>query len=69
MKRFWMLAAGLAAVTLVGAGCMETTSHDRYRQMTYRRVFDADILGFQDDVDVAVLLNDRPTHLSEWYNR
>jgi hypothetical protein len=69
MKRFWLLVAGLVAVTLVGAGCMETTSHDRYRQMTYRRVCDADILGVQDDTDVAVLLNDRPSHLSEWYNR
>jgi hypothetical protein len=37
--------------------------------MTYRRAVDADILGFQDDVDASILLSERPTHLSQWYHR
>jgi len=60
----------LAALVLLGAcsvGC-EKTAHDRYRGMTYRRIVDADALGLQDDVDAAILLTDRPTHLSEWYH-
>jgi hypothetical protein len=34
--------------------------------MTYRRAIDADVLGIQDDMDAAVLLSERPTHLSPW---
>jgi len=36
--------------------------------MTYRRVIDADALGFEDDVDATLLLSERPTHLSQWYH-
>jgi hypothetical protein len=67
MKRLLAVLAGLVAVTIVASGC-ETTAHDRYRQMTYRRVADADVLGIQDDYDTAVLLTDRPCHLSPWYH-
>jgi hypothetical protein len=67
MKRLLAVLAGLVAVTIVASGC-ETTAHDRYRQMTYRRVADADVLGIQDDCDAAVLLTDRPSHLSIWYH-
>ncbi|HUU92937.1 MAG TPA: hypothetical protein VM238_17230 [Phycisphaerae bacterium] len=67
MKRLCLILAGLLLVSMVAAGC-QPTSHGRYRQMTYRRVIDADILGFEDDVDAAILLSDRPTHLSQWYH-
>ena len=66
MKGLFLVLAGLLLISIVAAGCGEPSSHDRYRQMTYRRVADADILGFQDDVDAAVLLSERPTHLSQW---
>jgi hypothetical protein len=49
------------------SGC-EPTGHDRYREMSYRRSADADTLGIQDDFDASVLMTDRPTHLSEWFN-
>ena len=68
MKRLLAVLAGLVAVTIVASGC-ETTAHDRYRQMTYRRVADADVLGMQDDYDAAVLLTDRPSRLSVWYHK
>jgi hypothetical protein len=68
MKRLLAVLAALVAVSIVGSGC-ETTAHDRYRQMTYRRDIDADALGIQDDIDAGVLLADRPTHLSPWYHR
>ena len=68
MKRLCLILAGLLLVSIVAAGC-EQTSHGRYRQMTYRRVIDADILGFEDDVDAAILLSERPTHLSQWYHQ
>ena len=67
MKRLCLILAGLLLVSMVAAGC-QPTSHGRYRQMTYRRVIDADILGFEDDVDAAILLSERPTHLSQWYH-
>ena len=68
MKRLLAVLAGLVAVTIVASGC-ETTAHDRYRQMTYRRVADSELLGGQDDLDAAVLMSDRPSHLSPWYFR
>ncbi len=68
MKRMCLLLAGLVLLSMVVVGC-QPSAHDRYRQMTYRRVGDADVLGFQDDVDAAVLLAERPTHLSQWYHR
>ena len=68
MKRVCLILAGLMLLTLVTAGC-ERSAHDRHRQMTYRRVQDADALGIADDWDAAVWLTDRPTHLSEWYHR
>ena len=67
MKRLCLILAGLLRVSMVAAGCQET-AHGRYRQMTYRRVADADLLGFQEDMDAAVLLSERPTHLSQWYH-
>lgn len=67
MKRLCLILAGLLLVSMVAAGC-QPTSHGRYRQMTYRRVIDADILGFEEDVDAAILLSERPTHLSQWYH-
>jgi hypothetical protein len=68
MKRLLTVLAAVVAVSIVGSGCGEPTAHDRYRQMTYRRTADADVLGIQDDAD-ACLLFDRPSHLSPWYNR
>jgi hypothetical protein len=68
MKRLLAVLAALVAVSIVGSGC-ETTAHDRYRQMTYRRDIDADALGIQDDFDAGVILAERPTHLSPWYHR
>jgi len=67
MKRLCLILAGLLLVSMVAAGC-QPTSHGRYRQMTYRRVIDADILGFEEDMDAAILLSERPTHLSQWYH-
>ncbi len=67
MKRLSLVLAVLTAATIVATGC-EATSHGRHRQMTYRRVIDADVLGFEDDVDSALLLSERPTHLSQWYH-
>jgi len=67
MKRLCLVLAVVTAATIVAAGC-EPTSHGRYRQMTYRRVIDADALGFEDDVDATLLLSERPTHLSQWYH-
>jgi len=64
MKCLCLIVAGLLVVSALGIGC--TSSHDRYRQMTYRRAIDADVLGIQDDMDAAVLLSERPTHLSPW---
>jgi hypothetical protein len=66
MKRVCLLLAILVAATIV-VGC--TTAHDQFRQMTYRRDTDADVLGVQDDFDTGVLLSERPTHLSTWYNQ
>ena len=68
MKRVCLILAGLLLVSMVGLGC-EQTSHGRYRQMTHRRVVDADILGFNEDVDAAILLSERPSHLSQWYHQ
>jgi hypothetical protein len=68
MKRLLTVLAAVVAVSIVGSGCGEPTAHDRYRQMTYRRTIDADVLGFQDDTDASFLL-DRPGHLSPWYHR
>jgi hypothetical protein len=68
MKRLLAVLAAVVAVSIVGSGCGEPTAHDRYRQMTYRRGADADVLGFQDDTD-ACFLFERPTHLSPWYHR
>jgi len=67
MKRLCLVLAGLVAFSVLTMGC-EQTAHKRYRDMTYRRIIDTDILGFADDVD-AVFLSERPTHLSTWYNR
>ena len=44
------------------------TAHDRYRAIMYRRVCDADVIGFKDDCD-AFWLQEHPTHLTPWYNR
>jgi hypothetical protein len=68
MKRLLAVLAALVAVSIVGSGCGEPTAHDRYRQMTYRRSLDGDVLGVQDDID-ACFLAERPTHISPWYNR
>jgi hypothetical protein len=68
MKRLLAMLAALVTVSIVASGCGEPTAHDRYRQMTYRRVADGQVLGIQDDFDAAYLL-DRPTHLSPWYNQ
>jgi hypothetical protein len=69
MKRLLLVLVGCVAVSVVGIGCGEPTAHDRYRQATYRRGLDADVLGTADDIDAGALLADRPTHLSPWYNR
>jgi len=68
MKRLLAVLAAMVTVSIVASGCGEVTAHDRYRQMTYRRVADGDALGIQDDFDASFLL-DRSTHLSQWYNR
>jgi hypothetical protein len=67
MKRLCLLLVLLGLVTVFAVGC-EPTAHDRYRQMVHRRVSDADAMGFADDVD-ATFYFERPSHLSEWYNR
>jgi hypothetical protein len=68
MKRVLAVLAALVTMSIVASGCGETTAHDRYRQMTYRRVADGDALGVQDDFDACFLL-DRPSHLSPWYQQ
>lgn len=68
MKGLCLILAGLVVISIMVVGCGEPTSHGRYRQMTYRRDVDADLLGFEEDVDAAVLLSERPTHLSQWYH-
>jgi len=65
MKRLLLVLVVLAAVSLIATGCQKS-SHDRYREWTYRRVIEADAVGIVDDAD-AVLLSERPTHLSQWY--
>ena len=66
MKRVLLVLVLLAAVSLIATGCQKS-AHDRYREWTYRRVIEADAVGFADDVD-AVFLSERPTHLSSWYH-
>jgi len=71
MKRALLVLAVLVTVTTLSimlTGC-EPSSHDRFREMTYRRDIDADALGFCDDFDTTVLLSERATRLSNWYNR
>ena len=70
MKRLVMLLVlvGLVAGMVATLGC-EKSSHDRYREMTWRRSADADTLGMADDIDAAVFQTERPTHLSPWYHR
>ena len=63
MKRLCLLLGLLLAVTIVGIGC---SAHDQYRRMTWRYSVEADGITFQDDVD-AYILQERPTHLSQWY--
>jgi hypothetical protein len=65
MKRLWLLLALLVLVAIVGTACTPT-ANDRYRQMTWRHSFYADVTGLQDDAD-QYILQDRPTHLSPWY--
>jgi len=66
MKRVLLVLVLLAVVSLMATGCQKS-AHDRYREWTYRRVMDADVLGFADDVD-AVFLSERATYLSQWYH-
>ncbi|MCX5648943.1 MAG: hypothetical protein NTX40_07600 [Planctomycetota bacterium] len=66
MKRVLLVLVLMAAVSLIAMGCQKS-AHDRYREWTYRRVMEADAVGFADDVDV-VFLSERPTHLSNWYH-
>jgi len=68
MKRLCLILAGVLVLSMLAIGC-EPSAHDRYRQMTYRRVADMDALGIQDDFDASVLLTERPSHLSQWYAR
>jgi len=68
MTRLCLLLALLVTVSFVAMACDTTSSHGRYRQMTHRRVVDADVLGIQDDWD-ATWYDERPSHLSQWYNR
>ena len=70
MKRLCLVLTGLVVMAVMSIGCEPgVTSHGRYREMTYRRAIDADVLGVQDDVDATILLSERPTHLSQWYHR
>jgi hypothetical protein len=65
--RYLCLLVALAVVAMtVSTGCTPS-SHDRYRQYTYRIVCETDGIGIQDDFDATVLLTERPTHLSQWY--
>jgi len=66
MKRLCLILAAVMMLSILAMGC-QPSAHDRYRQMTYRRVADTDALGIQDDFDAAVLLTERPSHLSQWY--
>jgi membrane protein YdbS with pleckstrin-like domain len=65
MKRLCLLLALLLGVTIVSIGCAPS-AHDRYRQMTWRYSFETDGITIQDDAD-AYILQERPTHLSQWY--
>ncbi|MCX5670315.1 MAG: hypothetical protein NTU94_03200 [Planctomycetota bacterium] len=67
MKLMCLVLAGLVVMSVMAIGC-GPTAHSRYREMTYRRVNDTDWLGAQDDVDALILLSERPSHLSQWYN-
>jgi len=67
MKRVLLVLVVLAAVSLIATGCQKS-AHDRYREWTYRRVMEADAVGFADDMDAAAFLSERPTHLSPWYH-
>jgi len=67
MKLLGLVLAGLVLMSVMAIGC-ERTAHNRYREMTYRRVVDSDVLGMQDDMDTLILLTERPSHLSTWYN-
>lgn len=67
MKRLCLVLTGLVLMGVLAMGC-EPTAHSRYREMTYRQVVDTDVLGMQDDMDTLILLTERPSHLSTWYN-
>lgn len=67
MKLLLLVLAGLVLTSVMSIGC-EPTAHSRYRDMTYRRVNDTDCLGIQDDTDALILLSERPSHLSQWFN-
>jgi hypothetical protein len=41
MKRLLLVLVVLAAVSLIATGCQKS-SHDRYREWTYRRVIEAE---------------------------
>ena len=66
MKYAWLVLVLLVVASVAVTGCQKS-AHDRYREWTYRRVIEADAIGFADDVDV-VFLSERPTHLSQWYH-
>jgi hypothetical protein len=66
MKRVLVVLVLLAVVSLMATGCQKS-AHDRYREWTYRRAIETDAVGFADDMDAAVFLSERPTHLTQWY--
>jgi hypothetical protein len=67
MKLLFLVLAGLVLMSVMSIGC-EPTAHSRYRDMTYRRVNDTDVLGIQDDTDALIFMSERPSHLSQWFN-
>jgi hypothetical protein len=66
MRLLCVLLTLVVLVTIVQTGCTPSR-HDEYRQMTWRYSFAADGIGIQDDAD-AYICQERPTHLSQWYN-
>ena len=66
MRHLCLLVVLIVVVSIVATGC-QPSSHDRYRQYTYRIAIEGDGIGIQDDIDAMFLLSERPTHLSQWY--
>ena len=65
MKR-WVIGSILATIVILQAGCGDGIARTRRDRMHhYRRGFEQDMRMLVDDFD-DIMLNDRPSRLSNW---